>query len=121
MKNYGLVLTTLAASGAALAAPPPPTRTVVEKRAETFCDQWGSLETGGYIVYNNLWGQDSADSGEQCTTVEGVSGEGSLAWSTEWTWAGGEYNVKSYANVVKQADAKPLADVASMPSTWSWR
>ena len=120
MKNYGLVLTTLAASGAALAAPPPPTRTVVEKRAETFCDQWGSLETGGYIVYNNLWGQDSADSGEQCTTVEGVT-SGSVAWSTEWSWAGGQYNVKSYANAVRQVDPVSLADVGSIPSKWSWR
>ena len=112
-------ITAALTSVAALAAATP-TPTQKEKRAETFCEQWGSLETGGYIVYNNLWGQDSADSGEQCTTVEGVT-SGSVAWSTEWSWAGGQYNVKSYANAVRQVDPVSLADVGSIPSKWSWR
>lgn len=110
----------LTSVAALAAATPTPTPTQKEKRAETFCEQWGSLETGGYIVYNNLWGQDSADSGEQCTTVEGVT-SGSVAWSTEWSWAGGQYNVKSYANAVRQVDPVSLADVGSIPSKWSWR
>ncbi len=108
-------------SGPALVLALPPSRTL-EPRAATFCDQWGSVETGGYMVYNNLWGQSSADSGRQCTTVTSVSGTGgSLAWSTEWTWAGDQYSVKSYANAVRQVDRKPLSQVSSIPSTWSWR
>lgn len=108
-------------AGLALASPAP-TRTV-EKRATTFCDQWGSLKTGGYSVYNNLWGQDSADSGKQCTTVEGVDAGsgGGLSWSTAWSWTGGDGKVKSYANAVRQADAKPLSEVSGIPSSWSWR
>ncbi|EMR62131.1 putative glycoside hydrolase family 12 protein [Eutypa lata UCREL1] len=118
MKTTRSTILLLTTTGLALASPSPSPSRTVEKRATTFCDQWGSLETAGYIVYNNLWGQDSADSGEQCTTVEDASG--ALAWSTAWTWAGGDYNVKSYANAVRQADAKALSEVASIPSSWSW-
>ncbi|RYP70886.1 hypothetical protein DL771_005136 [Monosporascus sp. 5C6A] len=105
-------------AGVALAMPTP---TAGEKRAATtFCEQWGSLETGGYIVYNNLWGRDAATSGSQCTTVDGVSGSGQLAWSTEWSWAGGQYQVKSYANAVRRMTPVRLSAVSNIPSTWSW-
>lgn len=115
---------TVAAALATVAVANPlavtPTKTTVEKRAETFCDQWGSLETGGYTIYNNLWGMDNADSGEQCTTVEGIT-DGSLAWSTEWSWTGGPYQVKSYANVVVDSTPTKLSGLTSMLSNWAWR
>jgi xyloglucan-specific endo-beta-1,4-glucanase len=102
--------------GFALATPTP----TVEKRATTFCGQWDSLQTGGYTVYNNLWGKDSATSGSQCTTVDGMSGS-NLVWSVSWTWQGGPYNVKSYPNAVKTITPKRLSAVGSIPTTWSWR
>ena len=86
-----------------------------------FCGQWDSEVSGPYTIYNNLWGQDSADSGEQCTTNTGLSDDGTLSWSTAWTWAGGPYSVKSYANVVVDSDHVPLADVSSIQADWSWR
>lgn len=55
----------------ALAAPSnirdiEPTKTKpLEKRATTLYGQWDSVETGGYTIYNNLWGKDSG-SGSQC-------------------------------------------------------
>lgn len=99
-------------------ASPTPTQTV-DKRATTFCGQWDSLQTGGYTVYNNLWGMSSATSGSQCTTVTGMSGS-NLVWSTSWTWAGGQYNVKSYANAVLTTTAKQLSAISSMPTAWTW-
>ncbi|KAK2058629.1 family 12 glycosyl hydrolase [Colletotrichum caudatum] len=98
----------------ALASPTP----TVGKRAATFCDQWGSAVTGTYTVYNNLWGASSG-TGSQCTTLTGLSG-GSLQWSTAWSWSGGPYSVKSYANAVVNVNKKALSAINSIPSTWNW-
>lgn len=89
-------------------------------RRDTFCGQWDYEVAGPYTVYNNLWGQDSADSGSQCTTNNGLT-DGTLSWSTEWSWSGGEYQVKSYANVVVETDRVPLSDISSIQSEWDWR
>ncbi|TDZ27898.1 Endoglucanase cel12C [Colletotrichum sidae] len=99
---------------AALATPTP----TIEKRATTFCDQWGSAVTGTYTVYNNLWGASSG-TGSQCTTLTGLSGS-NLQWSTKWSWSGGQYNVKSYANAVLTSTKKALSAISSIPSTWNW-
>ncbi|KAI1751161.1 family 12 glycosyl hydrolase [Xylaria castorea] len=112
MKSF--VLASAALASVALATPTP----TVEKRAATFCGQWDSVQTGSYIVYNNLWGE-SAGSGSQCTTVNGLSGN-SVAWSTSWSWSGGQYNVKSYANAVVQTTAKKISAISTMPTTWKY-
>lgn len=89
---------------------------------DTFCGQWDLEVAGPYTVYNNLWGQDSADSGEQCTTNNGIGADGSLSWSVDWTWVGGPGQVKSYPNVVVDADATPraLSDISSITAAWDW-
>lgn len=112
MKSFALAPAVLA--GLALATPTP----TIDKRATTFCGQWDSLQTGSYIVYNNLWGQD-AGTGSQCTTVNSLSGS-SVAWSTSWSWSGGDYNVKSYANAVVQTSAKQISAISSIPTTWKY-
>ncbi|KAI0862542.1 family 12 glycosyl hydrolase [Xylaria cubensis] len=112
MKSF--FLTSAALAGLALANPTP----TVDKRATTFCGQWDSVQTGSYIVYNNLWGQSSG-SGSQCTTVNGLSGN-SVAWSTSWSWSGGQYNVKSYANAVVQTSAKQISAISTIPTTWKY-
>ncbi|KAF4920574.1 Endoglucanase cel12C [Colletotrichum viniferum] len=99
---------------AAVATPTP----TVEKRASTYCGQWDSAVTGTYTVYNNLWGMSSG-TGSQCTTLTGLSGS-NLVWSTKWSWSGGQYNVKSYANAVVSITKKALSSIGSIPSTWSW-
>lgn len=79
-----------ALAAVAIAAPHPvadmePTKTQpLEKRATTVCGQWDSVQTGGYTVYNNLWGQD-AGTGSQCLTVDGMY-SGLLRWSATWSW-----------------------------------
>lgn len=75
-------------SSAALIAFASAVPTRVEKRADS-CGQWDTIETGSYTVYNNLWGQDAADSGSQCFGVEGLSGD-SVSWHAIWTWLGGQ-------------------------------
>lgn len=37
-----------------------------------------------------------------------------------WSWSGGSYNVKSYANAVVSLTPTPLAKISSIPSTWTY-
>nr|AGC24033.1 xyloglucanase B [Rhizomucor miehei] len=90
----------------------------LNKRAE-MCGQWDTTSAGPYTVYNNLWGEGSATSGSQCTSVNSIDGN-VLSWSTSWSWAGGQYNVKSYANAELKFDAVKLSSVSSIPFQWSW-
>ncbi|KAJ5934253.1 hypothetical protein N7466_003800 [Penicillium verhagenii] len=95
-----------------------PTKSL-SKRSTTTCDQWGTITTGSYIVYNDLWGEAEATSGSQCVTVSSLSGS-TIAWSTEWTWAGGSSDVKSYASAALQFTAKTLKSITSIKTTWDW-
>ncbi|KAF4458511.1 glycosyl hydrolase family 12 [Fusarium albosuccineum] len=85
-----------------------------------FCGQWDSETAGAYTIYNNLWGQDNADSGEQCTTNNGEQSDGSISWAVEWTWTGGQGQVKSYPNAVVEIEQKSLAEVSSISTAWDW-
>lgn len=71
--KYSLACAAIAATLASAA----PTKTI-SKRAD-FCGQYDSTVTGSYTVYNNLWGQDNADSGSGCTGVDSLSGN-TVAW-----------------------------------------
>ncbi|KAF5494315.1 putative xyloglucan-specific endo-beta-1,4-glucanase A [Colletotrichum siamense] len=99
----------------AMASPTP----TIEKRATTWCDSFGSLATGAYTVYHNNWGAAQATSGSQCTTFNSLS-SGSVSWSTSWTWAGGQGQVKSYSNVALEKVNKQLSAIKSIPSKWTW-
>ncbi|CAH0047691.1 unnamed protein product [Clonostachys solani] len=92
-------LTALAAAAPSNIRDIEPTRTL-EKRATTLCGQWDSVETGGYTIYNNLWGKDSG-SGSQCLTVDGISNS-LLKWSTTC------------------ASAVRVSTISSIPSKWQW-
>lgn len=106
------------AAFASLAAAGP---TKVTKRADN-CEQWGSVVTGDFTVYNNLWNQNAASSGSQCFSVDSLSSS-SLAWSATWSWSGGSGQVKSYPNAVynpSTASPKQISAISSMPSVWEW-
>ncbi|KAF7555594.1 hypothetical protein G7Z17_g2058 [Cylindrodendrum hubeiense] len=105
-------------AGLATLAAASPTR-VLEKRSTTWCDSYGSLETGGYTVYHNNWGSAQATSGSQCTTFDSVT-SGSASWSTSWTWAGGSSSVKSYSNIALVDVNTQLSAISSIPSKWTW-
>lgn len=96
-----------------------PTPATLQERSTTTCDQYGSVTTGSYIVYNDLWGESSATSGSQCTTVNGVTNS-ILSWSTSWTWAGGSSNVKSYANAALVFTPRTLSDISSLTAVWKY-
>ena len=95
-----------------------PTKSIT-KRADS-CEQWATIETGSYIVYNNLWGQSYDPSSTQCTGVDSLQGN-DIAWHTKWTWSGTPTQVKSYANVALKFAAKPLNAVRSIQSHFKWR
>ncbi|KAI5787301.1 concanavalin A-like lectin/glucanase domain-containing protein [Geopyxis carbonaria] len=85
--------------------------------AADFCGQWDSVTTSNnYIIYNNLWGSSAATSGSQCTGLDSASGT-TVAWHTSWTWAGGQYNVKSFANANLIFTPKQISAISSIPST----
>ncbi|PBP25425.1 xyloglucan-specific endo-beta-1,4-glucanase A [Diplocarpon rosae] len=104
----------------AVIAAATPTPVAVEKRAVTLTGTWGSVETGGFVLYHNDWGAASATSGLQTTTFDSLT-DGSLAWSTRWTWVGGYGLVKSYSNVAKETINKKIAEITSLNSVWTWR
>ncbi|KAJ6600019.1 glycoside hydrolase family 12 protein [Mycena vulgaris] len=75
---------------------------------------------GRFTLENNLWGQSAATSGSQSSQVTSTSGN-SVAWHTTYTWAGGNFNVKSYANLdLRVGLGKSLSSIASIPTTWAW-
>ncbi|PWW72316.1 Glycoside Hydrolase Family 12 protein [Tuber magnatum] len=88
--------------------------------AEDFCGQYASVNTfNNYIIYNNLWGMGSATSGSQCTGLDSASGK-KVAWHTTWSWAGGEHDVKSFANANLIFTPKTVADIRSIKSTMKY-
>ncbi|PYH36630.1 putative endoglucanase [Aspergillus vadensis CBS 113365] len=88
-------------------------------RRSDFCGQWDTATAGDFILYNDLWGEDNASSGSQCTGVDSSSGS-EIAWHTSWSWEGGSSDVKSYANAALQFTGTQLSSISSIPSTWKW-
>lgn len=84
MKLHSLLLVSYAAAA------------IINPRATTWCDSFGSTTAGPYTIYHNNFGAGSATSGQQCTTFTSYS-DNSVVWSTSWSWQGGSYNVKSYS------------------------
>lgn len=118
MKSFSYLVSAMLAATAV--ATPTPT-TTLDKRDPTWCDAFGSLATGGYTVYHNNWGSSWATSGHQCTTFDSLK-SGSVAWSTEWSWAGAPVGqVMSYSNVALENVNKKLSALSSIPSKWTWR
>lgn len=115
--NSLLATTLLTAGAVAAASGDKPTRIV--PRATSICGQWDSVETGAYTIYQDLWNEASG-TGSQCTTVDSVTDDGVLAWSTSWSWTGNSSQVKSFANTVTNTSIVTLADISAIPSVWSW-
>ncbi|KAJ5861068.1 uncharacterized protein N7529_008378 [Penicillium soppii] len=117
MKSFAPLSVLSLALAAVSSASPDPSKTLA--RRANFCDQWGSVTTGSYIVYNNLWGQSYDTSGTQCTGIDSLSGS-TIAWHTSWSWAGTANQVKSFANVALKFTAQKLSAVNSIESTFKW-
>jgi len=88
-------------------------------RAQTLCDQYGYYAASGYEVNNNMWGK-SYGSGSQCTYINSISG-GGVSWRTDWTWSGGDNNVKAYPNAGLQiSNARLVSQINNIPTSVSW-
>lgn len=117
MKFTQSIVSVLFSAPAVLATPTP----VVQERSTQICGQYDSIATGTYTIYQDLWGESSANSGSQCTTFNSLSGS-AIEWSTSWTWAGGSSSVKSYANAALTiSKGVQISTISSIPSVWKWR
>lgn len=105
----------LSASLAALVAAAP---TATLNKRQSSCAQYGTVQSGSYLVNNDLWGEDNG-SGSQCFDVTGLSGS-SLQWDTTWSWGNNPDDVKSYANAVVDFNYVQLSGISSMQSSWDW-
>ncbi|KAJ5894724.1 concanavalin A-like lectin/glucanase [Penicillium taxi] len=92
---------------------------VARDAISSICTQNDIITTTSFILFNNLWGEDQATSGSQCTYLD-AEGDGWIAWQTAWTWASGSTSVKSYANAVLNIGARQLSTISSIPTTWNW-
>jgi len=44
-----------------------------------------------------------------------------VSWSTSWSWSGGPYSVKSYADVgLNTNEGYQISQIKSVPSVWDW-
>ncbi|KAJ7284646.1 concanavalin A-like lectin/glucanase domain-containing protein [Mycena rebaudengoi] len=105
-----------------LASPVKEEERSLDKRGAVLTAQFATESeiNGRFILENNLWGQSAATSGSQSSQVTSTSGN-SVTWHTTYNWAGGNFQVKSYANLdLRVGLGKTVASIASIPTTWSW-
>ncbi|RMZ72428.1 glycoside hydrolase family 12 [Pyrenophora seminiperda CCB06] len=92
---------------------------VVSAQDTTLCKLYGYYSSNGYEILNNLWGKDAATAGSQCTFVDSVSDMGTK-WHSNWTWSGGENNVKSYVYSGRLITKKPVSQYTNLQTEASW-
>ncbi|KAJ7653826.1 endocellulase [Mycena rosella] len=87
--------------------------------AQTIAGQYDCLPAGGFTLCQNLWGELAGVGSQQSTLMS--STEQTVQWATNYTWANGPNNVKSYANVESIASkGVQLQNIASAPTSWAW-
>ncbi|KAI0314500.1 glycoside hydrolase family 12 protein [Amylostereum chailletii] len=94
----------------------------LNKRGAVLTAQFATeSEAGGvYTLENNLWGEAAATSGSQSSQVTATSGT-TITWQTTYTWTGGNFQVKSYANLdLRVGLGKAISTITSIPTTWQW-
>ncbi|KAF5318118.1 hypothetical protein D9619_012247 [Psilocybe cf. subviscida] len=110
-----LLAATLAAAG--------PVTQELSKRYTLLTGQYQSESeaNGRFVLENNLWGMSAANSGGWQNTQATYINGNNVQWYTIYNWAGGQYNVKSYANLdLKAGLGKTISSIGSIPVTWSW-
>jgi len=95
------------------------TATFTMAQTKQLCDQYAYYASNGYEFNNNMWGKNSG-SGNQCTLVFNTAG-GGVSWQVDWTWSGGQDNVKAYPYSGRQmSDKKLVSQIGSLPSSAKW-
>jgi hypothetical protein len=75
----------------------------------TACGEWDNWETGGFTIYNNIWGDGA---GPQCIWAESYSNWGVTADHPDTS------GVKSYPNVSKEINAS-ISSLGSLSSSFN--
>ena len=97
-----------------------PANAVTPRDGPRSCNQYETLSSGPFTLQTNQWGA-STGVGSQCVNIDGVNGN-SIAWTTSWSWANNQNNVKAYPNVQAASFAsKPLSQYRSIQTTWKWK
>ncbi|KAJ7188781.1 endocellulase [Mycena filopes] len=87
--------------------------------AQTITGANDCLAAGRYTLCQNLWGAASGV-GSQQSTLTGTT-TSTVSWRTNYTWADGPSDVKSYANVISNtAKGVRLANISSLATSWEW-
>ncbi|KAG9312193.1 glycoside hydrolase family 12 protein [Chiua virens] len=101
----------------------------------TLTGQYSCMTQGSYELCNNQWGIADG-TGNQTATLISTSGN-DISWSTTWTWADNENDVKTCKNpfvtlhgcLTLQADTNVesttakgmmLSGITSAPTVWNW-
>lgn len=88
--------------------------------AQELCGQFDYHSSNGYYVNNNEWGADAGE-GEQCTYIDSIKDVG-VAWHTNWTWSGGDYEVKAYPYSGRELPNKSLVkDITGLSTKAEWK
>jgi len=86
----------------------------------TLTGAFDCLASGAYTLCQNQWGT-YAGVGSQNSTLFGTTGN-KISWATNWTWAEGPNNVKTYANVIHNtAKGMQLSDIKTAYTNWIWQ
>ncbi|CAL1713758.1 unnamed protein product [Somion occarium] len=86
----------------------------VASAQKTLTGAFDCTAAGAYTLCQNQWGA-FAGVGSQNSTLLSSSGN-DVSWATNWTWANGPNNVKSYANVIHNT----AKGVQSALTNWVW-
>ncbi|KZT12278.1 glycoside hydrolase family 12 protein [Laetiporus sulphureus 93-53] len=85
----------------------------------TLTGQYTCDTSGDYQLCQDQWGSANGV-GSQNSTLVSTSGD-SITWSTTYTWADNENDVKAFANVYQTAaQGMTLAEITSAPTTYDW-
>ncbi|TFK50727.1 endo-1,4-beta-glucanase precursor [Heliocybe sulcata] len=87
--------------------------------ATVLTGQYTCDTAGDYTLCNDQWGIANGV-GSQTSTLISASGN-TISWSTNYTWANNENDVKTYANVLSNtAKGVQIAKITSFPTAWTW-
>lgn len=104
----------------AIFAPTSATPTRSLERQASLCGEQDTESTGAFTLSTDEWGESSG-TGSQCAQINSYD-DGSLAWSTTWSWADNMNNVKAFTNVQSSSTyCEQISAISSIPTSWSWR
>ncbi|KAK6978105.1 concanavalin A-like lectin/glucanase domain-containing protein [Favolaschia claudopus] len=122
MKVFATVFLALALGAVSSPVPNDEREVGLAKRGAVLTAQFATESeiNGRFILENNLWGQSAATSGFQSSQVTATNGN-AVTWHTTYTWTGGNFQVKSYANLdLRTGLGKSISSISSIPTTWQW-